>query len=118
MEARDKLLLDVIEDKQEKIFEKEGLAATDKGKKELKLLLVLVRREVENCGLHGLVELFIVSKNGSIFGGTFSTVDAVFSFIVDKKKTKKKMSIALERFEARRTATELNNMAGDCSWRS
>ena len=45
--ARDKLLLDLIEEKQEKIFEekfvkiskKEHLAVTDKGKKELKTVL-------------------------------------------------------------------------------
>ena len=62
VEARDKLLMDTIEAKQEEIFEeKEGLAETDKGKKTLKTVLKLVRIEVEvlqkSCGLHGFWRL-------------------------------------------------------------
>ena len=99
--ARDKLLWDVIEDKQEKIFMEEGLAATDKGKKELKTLLGLVRREVEkekeSCGQHGFVKLQLMTKSGSVIGGFFRIGKALVPFIVDKKKKKNKMAITVER---------------------
>ena len=100
VEARDKLLLEVIEEKQEKIFEKEGLAATDKGKKELKTVLGLVRSQVESCDQHGLVKLVVIlTKNGGIIGGSIYIGGAAFSgfcFIVDKKKKEKKMAITVE----------------------
>ena len=108
--ARDKLLLDLIEEKQEKIFEekfvkiskKEDLAVTDKGKKELKTVLGLLRMEVENCDLTGLVGLQIVTKSGGVFGGGFLIDGTDFDFIVDNKKKKgKKMAITVERIDAR-----------------
>ena len=108
--ARDKLLLDLIEEKQEKIFEekfvkiskKEDLAVTDKGKKELKTVLGLLRKEVENCDLTGLVGLQIVTKSGGVFGGGFLIDGTDFNFIVDNKKKKgKKMAITVERIDAR-----------------
>ena len=90
VEARDKLLMDTIEAKQEETFEKkEGLAETDKGKKTLKSVLRLVRTEVESCGLHGFWRLEIASKSSGVIGGFFRIEDAMFTFIVDKKKKKK-----------------------------
>ena len=104
VKARDKWLLDQIEEKQEKIFYGEvgaegrgGLAATDKGKKELKTVLSLVRREVESCSLYGLWQLKIMTKNGGIIGGTVSIEDTGFFFTVEKKKNKKAMAINVER---------------------
>ena len=103
VEARDKLLLDAIEEKQEKIFKKDGLAATDKGKKELKSVLGLVREEVENYNQHGFGGLRIFTKNGGVIGGNINIGDgdlSGFSFTVDKKKKKKKMAITVERRDA------------------
>ena len=103
VEARDKLLLDAIEEKQEKIFKKDGLAATDKGKKELKSVLKLVREEVENYNQHGFGGLRIFTKNGGVIGGIICIGDGDycgFSFNVDKKKNKKKMAITVERHDA------------------
>ena len=98
--ARDKLVWDMIEDKQEKIFDKEGLAGTDQEKWELKTVLALVRREVESCQQHGFSHLKIITKSGGIIGGSFDMQDAGFFFIVEKKKNKKKMmSITVERQE-------------------
>ena len=99
VEARDKLLLEMIEEQQEKIFKKEGLAATDKGKKELKTVLGLVRSEVESCAQHGLLKLVILTKNGGIIGGIIYIGGAEFSgfsFIVDKKKKKNKVAITVQ----------------------
>ena len=89
--ARDKLLMDAIEAKQEEIFqEKQGrLAETDKEKKALKAILKLVRTEVENLNqnLHGFWQLEIIKKsNGIIAGGVFRLEDTTFTFLVDKKK--------------------------------
>ena len=97
VQARDKLVWDMIEDKQEKIFEKEGLAGTDKEKKELKSVLGLVRREAESWGHHGFELLRIITKSGGIIGGSFDMQDASFFFNVEKKKNKKKMTITVER---------------------
>ena len=74
--ARDKLLLDAIEDKQREIFkERDGLAETDKERKVLRTVLRLVRSEVENIErsrkLHGLASLEILTKNNGIIGGSF-----------------------------------------------
>ena len=93
VEARDKLLMDTMEAKQEEIFEeKEGLAETDKGKKALRSVLKLVRTEVENlqenCDLHGFWRLEIVSKSSGVIGGFFRIEDSMFGFLVDKKKKK------------------------------
>ena len=65
VDARDKLLMDTIEAKQEEIFErKEGLAKMDKEKKTLKSVLKLVRAEVEKLKhLHGFWRLEIVRKS-------------------------------------------------------
>ena len=97
--ARDRLLMDTIEAKQEEIFEeKEGrLAETDKEKKILKAVLKSVRNEVENLkqdcdsceGLHGFWRLEIVKKSSGIIGGLFRIEDTTFSFLLDKKKRKK-----------------------------
>ena len=98
VQARDKLVWDMIEDKQEKIFEKEGLAGTDKEKKELKSVLGLVRREAESWGHHGFELLRIITKSGGIIGGSFDMQDASFFFNVEKKKkNKKKMTLTVER---------------------
>ena len=101
--ARDKLLLDAIEDKQREIFkERDGLAETDKEKKVLRTVLRLVRSEVENIErsrkLHGLASLEILTKNNGIIGGSFQIEkDGMFCFLVDKKNKKKK--ITLEEFD-------------------
>ena len=101
VEARDKLLMDTIEAKQEEIFEeKEGLAETDKGKKTLKTVLKLVRIEVENlqksCDLHGFWRLEIVNKSSGVIGGIFRIEDSMFSFLVDKKK-KSQMGLTVQK---------------------
>ena len=101
VEARDKLLMDTMEAKQEEIFEeKEGLAETDKGKKTLKSVLKLVRTEVENlqenCSLHGFWRLEIVNKSSGVIGGFFGVEDTIFSFLVDKKK-KNQMALTVEK---------------------
>ena len=113
VKARDKWLLDEIEEKQEKIFYgeegpvgKEELAATDKEKKDLKTVLALVRREVENvqesCGEYGLQQLTIVTKNGGIIGGWVEIQDTELYFTVEKKKKqKKKMAITVERRDSK-----------------
>ena len=93
--ARDKLVWDMIEDKQEKIFTKEGLAETDKGKKELKTLLGLVRREGEKEKM-SVGQLQLMTKSGSVIGGFFRIGQALFSFIVDKKKKKNKVAITVQ----------------------
>ena len=113
VKARDKWLLDEIEEKQEKIFYgeegpvgKEELAATDKEKKDLKTVLALVRREVENlqesCSEYGLQQLRIVTKNGGILGGWVGVQDTGLYFAVEKKKKqKKKMAITVERRDSK-----------------
>ena len=100
VDARDKLLMDTIEAKQEEIFEeKQGrLAETDKEKAFLKAVLKSVRTEVENlkqgCDLHGFWRLEIMRKSSGIIGGLFQIEDTLFTFLVDKKK-KKKNQVAL-----------------------
>ena len=104
VKARDKWLFDEIEEKQEQIFyreagpvEKEGLAATDKEKKDLKTILSLVRREVEklqeSCGQYGIKQLKFVTKNGGIIGGWVDFEDTGLYFTVEKKKQKKNMPV-------------------------
>ena len=84
-----------------------GLAATDKGKKELKTVLSLVRREVESCCQYGLWQLKIMTKNGGIIGGTVSIEDTGFFFTVEKKKNKKAMAITVERPVSSESVKEL-----------
>ena len=88
--ARDKLLMDAIEAKQEEIFQKKDgrLAETDKEKKALKSVLKMVRTEVENLNqnLHGFLQLEIIKKSSGIIGGVFRLEDTMFTFLVDKKK--------------------------------
>ena len=97
--ARDKLVLDAIEDKQREIFkERDGLAETDKERKVLRTVLRLVRNEVENLernrNLHRLVKLEILTKNNGIIGGSFQIEkDGMFCFLVDKKNKKKKITL-------------------------
>ena len=118
VKARDKWFLDEIEEKQEKIFYREvgaegreGLAATDKGKKDLKTVLCLVRKEVENlqdnCGQYGVWQLKIMTKNGGIIGGWVGVQDTGFFFNVEKKKNKKKMAITVERPDSMESGKEL-----------
>ena len=100
--ARDKLLLDVVEDKQKEIFkEMHGLAETDKERKILRSVLRLVRIEVENIcksrNIHGFWRLEILTKNSGIIGGTFRVEDTMFCFLLDKKRKKQsQMKITLE----------------------
>ena len=99
--ARDKLLMDAIEAKQEEIFQKKDgrLAETDKEKKALKSVLKLVRTEVENLNqnLHGFWQLEIIKKsNGIIAGGVFRLEDTTFTFLVDKKKK----ALTIEKLES------------------
>ena len=97
--ARDKLLMDAIEAKQEEIFQKKDgrLAETDKEKKALKSVLKLVRTEVENLtDLHGFWRLEIIKKSSGIIGGVFRLEDTTFTFLVDKKKKK---AISVEKLE-------------------
>ena len=100
--ARDKLLLDVVEDKQKEIFkEMHGLAETDKERKILRSVLRLVRIEVENIcksrNIHGFWRLEILTKNSGIIGGTFRVEDTMFCFLLDKKRKKQsQLTITLE----------------------
>ena len=98
--ARDKLLMEAIEAKQEDIFqEKQGrLAETDKEKKALKSVLKLVRTEVENLNpsLHGFWRLEIIGKSSGIIGGIFRLEDNMFTFLVDKKKK----ALTIEKLES------------------
>ena len=114
VKARDKWFLDEIEEKQEKILGaegREGLAATDKGKKDLKTVLCLVRKEVENlqdnCGQYGVWQLKIMTKNGGIIGGWVNVQDTGFFFNVEKKKKNKKMAITVERPDSTESVKEL-----------
>ena len=104
VDARDKLLMDTIEAKQEEIFEeKQGrLAETDKEKKTLTAVLKSVRTEVENLkqgsDLHGFWRLEIVRKSSGIIGGLFRIEDTLFTFMLDKKKKKKnQVAITVEK---------------------
>ena len=104
VEARDKLLMDAIEAKQEGIFaNKEGLAETDKGKKILKSVLKLVRIEVENleknCDLHGFWQLGILNKSSGVIGGVLMIEDSQFSFLVDNKKKKYQMGLTMQKLD-------------------
>ena len=104
VDARDKLLMDTIEAKQEEIFEeKQGrLAETDKEKKTLTAVLKSVRTEVENLkqgsDLHGFCRLEILKKSSGIIGGIFKIEDTLFTFMLDKKKKKKnQVAITVEK---------------------
>ena len=104
VDARDKVLMDTIEAKQEEIFEeKQGrLAETDKEKKTLTAVLKSVRTEVENLkqgsDLHGFWRLEIVRKSSGIIGGLFRIEDTLFTFMLDKKKKKKnQVAITVEK---------------------
>ena len=120
--ARDKLLLDAIEDKQREIFkERDGLAETDKERKVLRTVLRLVRSEVENMersrNLHRLWGLEILTKNNGIIGGSFQIEeDGWFCFLVDKKNKKKK--ITLEEFDNKSLETPILCQLRKTRWRS
>ena len=120
--ARDKLLMDAIEDKQREIFEeRDGLAETDKERKVLRTVLRLVRNEVENLernrNLHRLVKLEILTKNNGIIGGSFQIEEhGWFCFLVDKKNKKKK--ITLEEFDNKSLETPILCQLMKTRWRS
>ena len=120
--ARDKLLLDAIEDKQREIFkERGGLAETDKEKKVLRTVLRLVRSEVENIErsrkLHGLASLEILTKNNGIIGGSFQIEkQGMFCFLVDEKNKKKK--ITLEEFDNKSLERPILCQLMKTRWRS
>ena len=115
VDARDKLLMDTIEAKQEEIFEeKQGrLAETDKEKKTLTAVLKSVRTEVENLkqgsDLHGFWRLEIVRKSSGIIGGLFRIEDTLFTFMLDKKK-KKKNQVAITVEKVGKTNEEEGNI--------